>query len=290
MADTFAQQIQRLQASKDPNQQLQGALGGGAAVQVAGTGLTVDELMGQLGLNQAQVNQTEAYQQLQGSYAQANAGIGQEQNLLSQQGLGAQAGLLGTQYGIQQQTLAGQEQLAGIQHGLSEQQLADQKAQQALSYQNQVQNTQGSLAASGALNTEGSKQVQNTNAAENQFAQAALQRSGTGLQAQYGYQQQQFGLEAQGQAAQQGYSLGSIARGQQGLELASQANGLSLDQTLNQINYGMQQAGLAGQGNADQLYGQIGSAVGQGATYQAGAIGYGALLGGVNLNQALAGQ
>lgn len=286
---TFAEQIQKLQQSKDPNQALQGQFGGGAAVQIAGTGLTIDELMGQLGLVQAQTGQSQAQQQLQGSYAEANAGLGMEQNALAQQGLGAQSGLLNTQFGIQQQTLAGREQLAGTQHGLSEQALADQTAQQALSYKNQVQAQQGGAAASGALNTEGNKQAVSTNAAENQFAQQALQRAGTGLEAQYGYQKQQFGLERQGQQAQQAYSLGDIARGEQGLQLASQANGLSLDQTLNQINYGMQQTGLAGQQQADQLYGQIGSAVGQGATYQAGAIGYGALLGGVNLNQALAG-
>lgn len=285
----YAQIALEEEESGDPSAALQGNLAGGQAVNIAGTNLSLDELMGQLGLNQADVNQSQAYQGLQGSYAEANAGLGQEQLGLQGQGLQAQAGLLNTQYGIQQQTLAGQEKLSGIQYGLQQEALGQEKAQQALGYGNQVTGTQNQLASSGALNSQGSKQTQGTNAIQNQFAQSQLQQQGIGEAASYGYQQQQYGLEQQGEAAQQQYSLGNIARGEQGLQLSSQANGLSLDQTLNQINYGMSQSGLQGQQNADQLYGQIGNAVGQGATYQAGAIGYGALLGGVNLNQALAG-
>lgn len=273
----------------DPNSPL-GVLEAGQAVNIAGTGLSLDELYGQLGLTGAEVNQQQA-QATQGlGYSEANAALGQEQLGLQGQGLAAQAGLLGTQYGIQQQTLQGQEQLAATQYGLSQQDIAAQRANQTQAYGNTVQNTQGSLAASGALNTGGSKQTQATNSFQNQQAQAAITRQQQGEQAQYGFQQQQFGLEAQGQAAQQAYSLGDIARGQQGLNLSAQANGLSLDQTINQVGYGMQQAGLQGQQTAEQLYGQIGTAVGQGATYQSGAIGYGALLGGVNLNQGLAGS
>lgn len=266
-----------------------GVLQAGQAVNIAGTGLTIDQLMGELGLNQAEVNQQVAQAQQGLGYTEAQAGIGYQQNQLQQQGLAAQAGLLNTQYGIQQAGLGAQEQLASTQYGLEQQQTAADVAAQNLAYANQKQNTQGQLAASGALNTQGSKQEQFTQAFQNQQALAALQRQATGQQAQYGYQQQQFGLEAQGEAAQHAYSVGDIARGQQGLQLAAQANGLSLDQAINQVGYGMQQAGLQGQQNAEQLYGQLGSAIGQGATYQAGAIGYGALLGGVNLNSALSG-
>ena len=60
--------------------------------------------------------------------------------------------------------------------------------------------------------------------------------------------------------------------------------------TIGQINYGLQQAGVQGQMTEDQLYGQIGQAVSQGATAEAGMIGYGALLGGANINSALAGS
>ena len=83
--------------------------------------------------------------------------------------------------------------------------------------------------------------------------------------------------------------LGNIARGEAGLGLSAQANNLWAQQQISQINYGLQQAGLQGQQSADQIAAQIGAAQGQGATYQAGAIGQAALLGGVNLNAALSG-
>ena len=75
------------------------------AVNIAGTQMTVDQLMGQLGLNAAQVNNQVAQAQQGLGYTEANAGIGQEQLGLQGAGLQAQAGLLNTQYGIQQQTL-----------------------------------------------------------------------------------------------------------------------------------------------------------------------------------------
>jgi hypothetical protein len=266
-----------------------GVLNAGQAVNIAGTGLSIDQLMGELGLNQAQVNQQVA-QATQGlGYTEAQAGIGQEQLGLQGQGLEAQKQLLGTQFGIQGQTLAGQEQLAATQYGLTQQEEAAQQQAQQVAYGNQQAATQGQIATSGAVGSVGAQRQVATQGFENQQAQAALQRQATGAQAQYGFQQEQFGLEAKGQAAQQAYSMGDIARGESGLNLASQANGLTLDQTINQVGYGMTQAGLQGQQNAEQLYGQLGAAVGQGATYQAGAIGYGALLGGVNLNSALSG-
>jgi hypothetical protein len=99
----------------------------------------------------------------------------------------------------------------------------------------------------------------------------------------------QYQNQAQGAADQYAYSEGDIARGQAGLNISAQQNGLGLDQTISQINYGMQQAGIQGQQTADQLYGQLGSTISQGATAEAGVLGYGALLGGVNLNGALSG-
>jgi hypothetical protein len=277
------------QASNNPQTQLQGIYAGGQAVNIGGSQINVDELLAQLGEVNPSVNANQQYQQLQGQYAQANAGLGMEQLGLQGQALGAQAGLLNTQYGIQQQTLKGQEQLAATQYGLSQQDIQAQKANQALNYGNQQINTQGQIATSGAVGSQGQQRQVGTEAFQNTQANAALARQQQGEQAQYGFQQQQFGLEQEGQAAQQQYSLGDIARGEQGLGLAATANGLSLDQTLNQVNYGMQQAGLQGQQTFDQLYGQLGTAQGQGATYEAGAIGAAALTGGVNLNQALAG-
>lgn len=286
---SFPQIALKNEASSNPQTNLLGTYEGGQAVNVAGSNLSVDALMGQIGLVNPEVNAEVQNQQLQGQYAEANAGIGQEQLGLQAQGLGAQAGLLNTQYGIQQQTLQGQEQLAGTQYGLSQQALAAQQAQQNLSYGNQQRATQGQIATSGVVGGQAGQNQVSTQATENQLANQAIQRTGIGEQAQYGFQQQQFGLEQQGEAAQQQYSLGDIARGESGLNLAAQQNGLSLDQTVNQINYGMQQAGLQGQQTADQLYGQLGSAIGQGSTYAAGAISAAALTGGVNLNAALSG-
>lgn len=268
----------------------QQVINAGTATQVAGTQLTVDELMGQLGLNTSGANEAQAYGNLQGQYTEANADISNQQLGLQGQGLAAQQGLLETQYGIQGQTLQGEETLAGQQNTLANQGYADQATNQALQYKNQVQGQAGAAAASGAINTEGNKQAVATNATENQLATNQLGRSEQGTADSYAYQQQQFGLEAQGQAAQENYSLGSIGRGEAGLGLTAQANGLSTDQTINQINYGMQQAGLQGQQANDNIYGQIGTAVSQGAGYTAGQIGYGALLGGVNMNQAFAGM
>ena len=285
----YSQQALQDAQSSNPQTALLGDIAAGQATNIAGTNLTVDSLMAQLGLVQPQFGQQEQYANLQGQETLAQAGLGEQQLGLQAQGLGAQAGLLNTQYGIQQQTLAGQEQLAGTQYGLSQQDIAAQKAQQAEAYGNQVENTAGGLAAQGAGNTQGAKQQISTNAFQNQQAQQAINRTQIGEQAQYGFQQQQFGLEQQGQAAQQQYSLGNIARGEAGLGLSATANNLSAEQQVNQINYGLQQAGFQGQQSQDQLAAQIGQAQSQGATYQAGAIGQAALLGGVNLNAALSG-
>ena len=155
----YSQQALQDAQSSNPQTALLGDIAAGQATNIAGTNLTVDSLMAQLGLVQPQIGMEQQYGQLQGQQALAQAGLGEEQLGLQAQGLGAQAGLLNTQYGIQQQTLAGQEQLAGTQYGLSQQEIAAQKAQQAQSYGNQVENTAGGLAAQGAGNTQGAKQA-----------------------------------------------------------------------------------------------------------------------------------
>ena len=162
-------------------------------------------------------------------------------------GAPAQAGLLGQQYGIQQQTLAGQEQLAGTQYGLSQQdtrRLRKHSRPSLTGTRWRTPQADSPLRGPGTLREP--KQAISTNAFQNTQAQQAIQRTGIGEQAQYGFQQQQFGLEQQGEAAQQQYSLGNIARGEAGLGLSAQANGLSARQPINQINYGMQQAGPSG--------------------------------------------
>ena len=285
----YSQQALDDAKSSNPNTALTGDIAAGQAVNIAGTNMTIDSLLAQIGLVNPELQQGQAEAQLQGTDQLAQGALSQEQLGLQGQGLQAQAGLLGTQYGIQQQTLAGQEQLAGTQYGISEQQIGAEAAAQAQSYGNQVENTAGGLAAQGAGNTQGAKQAISTGAFQNTQAQQAIGLQQAGTQAQYGFQQQQFGLEQQGQAAQQQYSLGNIARGEAGLGLSAQANDLSTQQMVNQINYGMQQQGIQGQLSADQLYGQLGQAQAQGATYTAGALGVSGLLGNVNLNQALSG-
>ena len=288
VGDTYAGAALYDESSSDAKRQLQGLFAGGVAGQVAGTNLSVQELLAQIGMIAPELNTQDQQALSQEGYGEANALLGMEQLGLQGQGLQAQEGLLNTQYGIQQKTLQGQEQLAGTQYGLSQQDIAAQRAQQGISYGNQVSGTQNQLASSGALNSQGSKQAQGTNAAENTLAQMGITRQQQGEQAAYGFQKEQFGLEQQGEAAQQAYSLGDIARGEQGLGLAAQANGLSVQQLINQTQYGMGQAGYQASQQEGGLYGQVGQAIGQGAQYSAGAIGYSALLGGANLNQIIA--
>lgn len=250
---SYGQTALDLMNSGNTTNQLTGTIASGQAVPIAGTNLTVDELLGQIGLTQGQVALSNANAGLQGQYAEANNYIGQERLGIQGQGLEAQSKLEGTEYGLQQKALEG-------------------KAQQTdQAYGNQVANQQAQQAQSGAVGTKG--QAQQIETGKSQFA----------------YQQAQLQQEQQQQAASHAYSTGEIARGQAGLALSAQQNGLSLDQTLNQINYGMAQTGLQGQMTEDQLYGQIGQAQAQGATYASGALAQGALLGNVNLNGALAG-
>ena len=288
----YSEQALYDEASSNPQTQLQGVLAGGQATNVAGTNLTVAELMGQLGLVNPGLNEQNQYAQLQGSYAEANAGLGQEQLGLQAQGLGAQAGLLNTQYGIQQQTLAGQEKLSGQQYALSQADLAAQGAQQKISSRQPAGHRNpepvGSLWSPGtALDR---SRLKPPTPPRTPWPSSSLPAREQGRKRPTSISSSSTGSKPRVKRLSSSTSLGSIARGEQGLGLSAQANGLGLDQQLNQINYGMQQAGLGAQQNADQpLRADRPGHPGQGSSYQAGAIGYGALLGGVNLNQALSG-
>ena len=286
---SYGEQAIKDQNSPDKSTALGGYIAGGVAPEVAGTNLTVAELLGQIGLQGPEQQAATANEQLQETQAGAGAYLGQEQLGLQAQGLGAQAGLLNTQYGIQQQTLQGQEQLAGTQNTLAQQSLQAQQAQQNLSYGNQQKATQGQIATSGVVGGQGAQNQVATQATENQLANQGIQRSEIGQAAQYGFQQQQFGLQQQGEAAQQAYSLGNIARGETGLGYTAQQNDLSYQQTLDQMKYGLQQAGVASQQQTGNLEGQLGQAISQGDQYTLGAIGSASLLnGGINTNAMIA--
>ena len=112
--------------SQSNQQWLSGAASAAAAPTIAGTQLTVAELMDQIGQTKTGLATQQAQTGLQGAYMEANAGIGQEQIGLQQQGLASQAGLLNTQFGLAQQGRQASEQLTGQQFGL--QQAANQQA------------------------------------------------------------------------------------------------------------------------------------------------------------------
>ena len=164
---------------------------------------------------------------------------------------GYQLGGLGIntqQTGLQQQ---GTEQAYGIQ----QQRYGLQAQQQALQFQNQMQGIIGGEAASGALNTQGSKQQQSTAQQMNQFAQQGL------------------GLNEQ-------LSAGDYARAQQNYGLIGQANGLAQQEVYTRLQSGLQQMGVGA--DPTSLVAQAGGVLSGQATGIGGTLSQAGLLGGLN--------
>lgn len=191
----------------------------------------------QLGAVGAGVQSQDAYAQAMAGIQQGNLGISEQQLGIQGQGLAAQEGLSSQQQGIEQQ-----------QYGLQQQQYPEQQAEQALSYKNTVQAQQGNAAASGATNTEGNKQAVVTNAAQNQWANADINRAQQN--AMLGQQSEQAGYQ---------YQQGEYARSQENLGLMAQGNGLSEQQLQDQLAYGISQNQNSGVASAGQLLAQMGS-------------------------------
>lgn len=157
--------------------------------------------------------------------------------------------------GINTQQTGLQQQGVTQRHDLQQQGFQQQQQQQQLEFQNQMRGIIGGQAASGALNTEGSKQAQSTATQENQFRTATL------------------GREEQ-------LSAGDYARAQANYGLIGQANGLAQQEVYTRLQSGLQQMGMAADPSAlvSQASGVLsGQAAGVGSTLsQAG------LLGGLN--------
>lgn len=227
-------------------QQLQGE----AAPTTAGTNLQYALGQQELGLTNANLADTTAYNT-------AMAGNSAQQLGLSEQGLGI------SQLGLQQQgaQLAQQQGLEQQQYGLQSGQYPEQQAEAALSYQNAMQQTQGGQAIGGTANTVGGRQNVSTE------------------QQQYGFQTEDIArAQALSQLGQQseesgyGYSQEQLQNAQSNLSLSAQANGLSEQQMLTMLNYGNTQAGAGAQQDIISLL------AGQGSTASGGLTGVGAAI------------
>jgi hypothetical protein len=232
---------------------------GQSASQLGGYGLQEAVAGGQMGEAVAQGNLTNQEAQSTTGYNLANLLLSAEGTGLQSQGLAAQAGTAAAQQGVEQ-----------AQYGVQSGQYPEQMQEAALANANTVINARDQAAISGTTNTQGTKRAQATQGAEYGWQQADIFRA---------QQLAQLGQvsEQQGYAGQQE----QIANQQQQLGLAAQGIGLSRDQAEAQLGFGLQQTGVS---TAQDLYGflsQAATAEGGAAQTYAGAIGTGALAGGL---------
>ena len=229
---SYYQQITTQLGSSNPQVGLQAAEQAGVAPQVAQAGLTYASDQAQMGLIQPELQQQDAYQSQMAGYQ-----------------LG-QLGIQGQQTGLQQQGTA-------QSYGFTKQQQAQQGAQEALSYKNEMQNMQGQLAASGALNTEGSKQQQGTAKQEYAWQKATLQ-------------------------GQEALSAGDYARAQQNYALIGKANGLSQQEVYSRLQNAYATNADSAAGSLDSLVAQAGGSLSSATQDVGGALANYGLMAGLN--------
>lgn len=259
-----------------------GAIGAQNAPALANQGL-------QASLLQKQLGQLGPDLQQQGDYATAMAGyqlggqdINRQQVGLQQQGTEQNYNISQQQRGLQQQ---GTEQNYGIeqqQFGLQQQGIYGQQQQQALNFQNQMQGIIGGNAASGALNTQGSKQQQSTAQQQNTFAAQNLNREGQQLGLNEQAAAGQFSRTEQGYGLQNQLSAGDYARAQQNYGLIGQANGLAQQEVQTRLQSGLQQLGESSGQTADSLVAQMGGVLSGESTGVGSTLSQAGLLGGLN--------
>jgi hypothetical protein len=274
----FQQDVQNLQNFQNSPNALQNIFGqslGGIAPGIATSSLQAALAGEQYNINQAQYGLTSTNLEQQAANQLGQLGISQQQLGLQGQGLQAQAGLLGVTSGLEQQEYGLQQQ----QYGLEAQQYPEQLQEAALNYNVNRENLVGNLAASGALNTQGSTQQQNVLLANYGWQQADIQRA----QAEFGLGQQQSVLQQQATTAQQQYSAADIARQQQNLALVAESNGLSVQEVQQQLAYGLAQAGLDVKQNLPQLLNSLTQIWGGDMSQIQGAVGQLGLLGNTSL-------
>lgn len=276
---SYFTQDQQLLGSGSVPSEIAGAVGAGQAANIAGSGLTIAQLLQQIEAAPGQNAEQLAYNTSQYGIGVGQAGVSQAQNLLQQQGAAAQ-GVLNQQ----QQA----EEVA--QYTLAQQAFPEQQAQAAQQNTQALQGISSGGASAGTLNTTGhGRDIQNQ-ALSYGWQQADISRA---------QQTAQLGQQSEVQGYQ--YSAGDIARTQQNLELAAQANGLSLQQLTGQYQYGQttqnQGSELAQSQLYDQLLAAYGGSVGDlaGVGSQLGLLSPGSILSnglsnGVNLNSTLFGS
>jgi hypothetical protein len=232
----YSQQIQQALSSNNSFQSVAGELGGSSALQ-AGLGATqIDAAESQYGINNQATLLGNQYNSAMAGYQMGQLGISQQQLGLQGTGLAEQQQLLGTQSGIEAQ-----------QYGLQSQVFPEEQAEAALQYGNSQSQLQGSLAASGALNTKGSQQQQSTLAQQYGWQQADISRA-----------QSLAGLGQQSTVAGEQYSQEELANAQQNLGLLASSNGMSQQEVGTQLQYMLDSGQLQGMENPIQLLNTIG--------------------------------
>lgn len=164
--------------------------------------------------------------------------------------------------GINSQQTALQQQGNTQQYQLTQKQQQEQGQKNQLQFTNQLQSLIGGEAASGAINTGGSKQQQSTLAQNAQWANADLSR-------------------------QEQLSAGDYARAQQNYGLIGEANGLSQQEVYTRLQYGIDQLGESA--DPSSLVSQAGNVLSGGAQGVGSTLSEAGLLGGVNASAAFAG-
>lgn len=242
---------QGLLGSSNASTQGAGVIAGGQSAGIAQSGLTMEQLLGEIGLTGASAGEANQYSAQQLEQGLSGIGISQGQNYLSELGAQAQAGQTAAQQGF-----------TSAEYGLSATQFPEQAAEAAQSNKlaNQQLSTTG--AATGTLNTQGQAQ-----AVQNQALQYGWQQQDIARNAGEAALGQQAGLSATQ------YSLGDIARSEQNLQLTAAANGLSVEQLKAQYAQGVNTVGTGAESDLTQLYTQYLAGQGQqvGDVGQAGA-------------------
>jgi hypothetical protein len=221
----------------DTAQQTLQELLSGVAPQLAADQVTQAGYQAQLGAVGAETGLSNAYAQSQYGISEGELGISEAQLGLQGQGLAAQEALAGQQQGIEQQ-----------QYGLQMQQFPEEQTQAKTAFNNNQQALAGGAAASGALGTKGTGQQEGTQVQNYGFQQADISRA-----------QQQAVLGQQSELAGYGYQQGQFGRAQENLALMAQSNGLSQEQLVEQLNYGISQNNLQGQASVGSLLSSMGS-------------------------------
>lgn len=206
--------------STNPATQAAGVIAAGQSQGIAGSDLSMQALMNEIGLSGTATAAQSQYNTANEGLGLAGIGISNEQNAISEQGAAAQ--------GAETQAL----------YGLTSQQTPESLAEAATANKNATQQASDSAAINGTLNTQGTK--------------AATQTQ----QQNYGFQVADINRSQAEAAIQNQYSAGDIARSEQGLALTAAQNGLSVQQLKDQYALGQTNLGISDSASLDQLYTQ----------------------------------